>query len=891
VTFGRWLNLFRGRRLDRELEDQLRHHLEGLEADYRERGLSSEDARRAARRDMGGISQVRDAYRDVRGVPLLETVWRSVRFGARSLRRTAGVTMAVVATLAIGIGATVAIFAVVNGVLLKPLPYPDADRLVAIGHRAPGTDEDIPSAPYLYFAYRDQARLLDGIGLWRSGPSTVTGLDKPEQVQALVITREILPILGVPPLIGREFSERDDSPGRPQTVILTYGYWQRRFGGDPAIVGQRLMIDGQPAEIIGVMPQRFGFLDRPIDLLYPFQLDRSQVTLGRYVFQSLARLKPGVTLGNATADLTRVVPLAIEQFPPPPGYTRAQFARRPMTPRLRPLHAEVVGDIGGTLWVVMAALGMVMVIVCANVGNLLLVRADGRAQELAVRAALGASRARIVGELLVEGLLVALAGGVAGVATAYGVLRIVLAFAPATLPRLEEITIDRWVLLFTLGLAIFSGLFFGLLSAAKHASPRLAASLTAGGRTMSEGRDRRRTRGALVVVQVAIALLLLVCSGLMIRTFAALSRVEPGFTQPRTVQLFHVNASLPDAERTTRTQQALVDRLASIPGVTSVGFADLAPLGRNNTGSDTVLTVEGTTVADGRPRPLRRFEFISPGYFRTLGMPMIAGRDLVWPDLYEHRTVALVSERLAREEWGSPGGAIGRRVRVSPSDPWREIVGVVGNLHDDGMSRPVPPIVYFPALVDHFWGTPEPASFGSVTFAVRSVRAGNEGFIREFQQAVWDVNPTLPVAEIQTLGDVYASALARPSFTLTMLVLAGAMGLLIGFVGVYGVIAYDISLRSREIGIRVALGARAAELERMFVRHGLSLAAVGAAAGAVAALFATRLMSSVLFGVSPLDPWTYGLVTIIVLAVAGSAAYVPARRTARRQAVEALRCG
>ena len=343
-----------------------------------------------------------------------------------------------------------------------------------------------------------------------------------------------------------------------------------------------------------------------------------------------------------------------------------------------------------------------------------------------------------------------------------------------------------------------------------------------------------------------------------------------------------------DPERTTRTQHAIVDSVAAIPGVASVAFADLAPLGRNNAGSDTVLTVEHKEYTDGQPRPLRRFEFISPGLFRTLGTPVVAGRDFAWPDLYERRTVALVSERLAREEWGTPAAALRQRVRASPADPWREIVGVVADLRDDGMSQPPPPIVYFPALMDHFWGTPT-VSFGAATFVIRSTRAGNESFIREVQQAVWDVNPSLPVAQIRTLGEVYSTSLARPSFTLTMLLLAGAMGLLLGFVGIYGVVAYDVSQRTREIGIRLALGARAGELRRMFVHHGLALAGIGIVAGAAATVVITRLMSSLLFGVSPLDPWTYSVVAVVVLIVASVAAYLPARRTSRGEAIEALR--
>jgi predicted permease len=392
-----------------------------------------------------------------------------------------------------------------------------------------------------------------------------------------------------------------------------------------------------------------------------------------------------------------------------------------------------------------------------------------------------------------------------------------------------------------------------------------------------------------VIVQVAIALVLLVCAGLMIRTFAALSRVDPGFTRPEEVQLVHVDASTPEPERTTRMQHAIVERLAAIPGVASVAFADLPPLAPGNSGNDTVLSVEGQISLEGQPKRLRRFEFISPGLFHTLGTSFLAGRDLTWTDLYQRRMVAVVSERLAREEWGSPDHALRQHVRASPADPWREIVGVVGDLHDDGMSQPPPPIVYFPVLMDHFWGTPT-LSFGSATISIRSRRAGSESFVQEVQQAIWAVNPNLALAQMRTLGDVYSASLARTSFTLTLLLLAGAMGLLLGFVGIYGVIAYDVSQRTREIGIRLALGAQTGELKRMFARHGAALAAAGIVIGTLAAMLLSRLMSALLFGVAALDPSTYVTVIAVVLVVATLAAYLPARRAARRETMEALRC-
>ena len=842
---------------------------------------------------MGGLAQTKESYRDQRGLPMLETAWRDVRFGIRSLRRTPGVTAAVIATLAIGIGANTAIFSVVNGVLLKPLPYPDSSRLVSVGHLGgANADDELPSAPYLYFTYREDNRTLAGIGLWRTASSNVTGMDRPEQVKTLLVTSDILPILGVPPLAGRTFSAEDDTPGQPPTVILTYGYWQRRFGGDATVVGEPLVVDGQASTVVGIMPAAFRFLDTTVDIVEPFQLDRTQVTLGRYVFSSIARLKPGVPLIAASADLNRLVRVALERFPPPAGYTRERFLQRPIVPRLQPLKQQVVGDSSTMLWILMGALGLVLLIACANVANLLLVRASGRQQELAIRAALGASWTRLARELLTESVLLGLLGGLAGLGVAYSGLRLLLALGPAHLPRQDGISIDGVVLLFTLAISVLAGLLFGLLPVLKYVRPGRSTALAGGTRTNTDSRERHRARTALVVVQVAIALVLLVCSGLMIRTFQALGNVRPGFSDPDQVQLTHIAISFSDfsnPEQLTRTQNAILNRVVAIPGVASAAFVDLPPLAGGNA-NDTVLLSESTTYAEGQPRPLRRFEFISPAFFQTLGIPIVAGRDLDWEDLYDRRPVAVVSANLARAEWGSTTAAIGKRVRASPADPWRQVVGVVGDIHDDGMSRRPPPIVYFPALMDHFWGAPTVA-FGSATFVVRTERAGTEGFLRELQRAVWDVNPNLPLADLRTLGDVYQHSLAQTSFALTLLATAAAMGLLLGFIGIYGVIGYVVSQRTREIGIRMALGAQTGTLKRMFVGQGVGMAALGIGTGLVAATALTRLMSSLLFGVSPLDIPTYAAVMLMVVAVATLAAYLPARRAVEGNILGALRNG
>jgi len=410
---------------------------------------------------------------------------------------------------------------------------------------------------------------------------------------------------------------------------------------------------------------------------------------------------------------------------------------------------------------------------------------------------------------------------------------------------------------------------------------------------MSDSPERHRARALLVTIQVAIALVLLVSSGLMLRTFQALSHVDPGFVRPEEVQLARITipfGDVPEPERATRMQQDILRRISAVPGVVSGAFADIAPLDPANGASDTVLFVDGRTYAPGQARPLRRFEFISPGLFHTLGTPIIAGRDLAWADLYDKRLVALVSENLAREEWQSAAAALGKRVRASPADPWREVVGVVGNVHDNGMHLDAPCFIYFPSLMDRFWSTPT-LSFQSATFLIRSSRAGTEAFLRDLQAAVWAVNSNLPVAQARTLHDAYEKSLAGTSFTLVLLAIAGGMGLLLGAIGIYGVIAYVVSQRAGEIGVRLALGAQPGQVRRQFVREGLMLTAAGVTAGLVAAAVLTRVMSSMSFGISSLDPLTYSLTTLVLIVVAMAAAYLPARRASRNDPVEALRAG
>ena len=818
---------------------------------------------------------------------------RSLRQVFRRLGRSPLFTTIALVTLALGIGANTAIFSVIDGVLLKPLPFPQAQQLAGVWHTAPGVSGipgDLSCSPTMYFTYREQNRTFQEFGLWSNDGVSVTGIGEPDQVQALDMTYGTLQALGVQPALGRWFSQADDTPGTPQTVILSYGYWQRRFGGDSSVIGRTLTADSELRTIIGVMPQDFRFMNSQADLILPMRFERNKVFLGNFSFQGIARLRPGVTLEQANADLARMLPGWIQAWPPPPGFSKTLFQNAHFGSKMRPLKQDVVGDIGATLWVLMGTIGLVLLIACANVANLLLVRAEGRQQELAVRAALGAGWGRLAREMLLESLVLGLLGGALGLALADAALRILIAKGPQTLPRLNEIGIDPLVLAFTLVVSLFAGLLFGLIPVVKYAGPHIAESLRGSGRTMSHGRERHRARNTLVVAQVGLALVLLISSGLMIRTFQALRSVQPGFTDPGQIQLLRISipeAQIKEPERVMRMQNEMLDKLAAIPGVSSVGFASEAPLENVNNQND-LLYARDKTYATGQIPPVRAFRYFTPGFLKTEGTPLIVGRDFTWTDLYEKRRVAIVSENLAREMWGSPSAAIGKQVRSGLNDGWREIVGVVGNVHDRGVDQPAPATAYWPALLDNFELEPLHATrFG--VFVVRTNRAGTQSFLSEARRAIWSVDGTLPVFLTRTQKEAYDASMARTSFTLVLLAIAGVMALVLGVVGIYGVIAYAVTQRTREIGIRMALGAQPAALRHMFVRQGLLLAGIGAALGLIAAVALTRLMSSLLFKTAALDPLTYASVSLLLLLAAALASYVPARRATAVNPVEALR--
>jgi predicted permease len=811
----------------------------------------------------------------------------------RRLGRAPLFTTITLLTLAIGVGANTVIFSVVEGVLLKPLPYPHPEQLIGVWHTAPGIGlKELNMAPSIYFIDREQSTTLQDIGVYDGDSLNVTGAGQPEHVRGLDVTDGTLPILEVTPVLGRLFTRKDDSPGAPETALLSYGYWQSKFGGASSVIGRSITVDGRPREIIGVLPQGFHFLDQQdAALILPFQWDRNKTKLGNFSQRAIARLKPGVTIAQASTDMARLLPVVLRSFPAPEGFSASLFEKARIAPNLRPLKQDVVGDVGKVLWVLMGSIVLVLLVACANVANLLLVRVEGRRQELAIRSALGAGWGRIAGELLFESVALGVMGSLIGLAFAYGALRTLVALAPTGLPRLHEIGIDLPVLLFTLALALITSLLIGFIPIIKYAGASVNSGLRAGGRALSQSRERHRARNALVIVQVALALVLLICSGLMIRTFRALMHVSPGFDAPDTVQTFRFyipETQIPDSQRdrAVRMEQDILEKIAATPGVSSVSFSSAVPL--DGYDSNDVLYAQDHVLGESELPPIRRFKFISPGTFSTLGTGMAAGRDLTWTDIYQKRPVAIISENFAREYWHDANSALGKRIRVASIDDWREIVGVAQDVHDNGVDQPAPTTVYWPVMQDRFEGEKEMIHRG-IAFIIRSPRAGSQVFMKEIEQKVWSINPNVPLAEPSTLGELYTKSMARTSFTLVMLCVAGSMALLLGIVGIYGVISYSVSQRTREIGIRMALGAQRQALIALFVRQGLWLTGIGVVCGLVGAFVTMRLMSSLLFNVSPVDPITYVSITACVVATAFLACYLPSRRVAAVDPVDALR--
>jgi predicted permease len=889
----RWLKqLFVRPHRYHQLSESIREHLEEKVAELMDGGLTREEAERAARREFGNVALIEQRSREVWQNRFWESFLRDLKFALRRLRRAPLFTAIALATLSGAVGANTVIFSVLNGVLLKPLSYPSPDRLIAVDTSSKQIGlKNLGIASSLYFVYREQNTSLVDIGAYDDDELDVTGEGAPEHVRVLDVTDGALPLLGVRPVFGHLFTRQDDSPGATQTAILTYPYWQKRFGGASSVIGSSITVGGVPRQIIAVLPHSFHFLDqKDPSLILPMQWDRATTTLGSFDGNAIARLKPGVSLQQATADLGRLLPVAARTFPPPEGMSVNFYESLHYMPRLVPLKNEVVGSVQNVLWILLASTVLVLLVACANLANLLVVRIEARHHEFAIRYAIGAARKVISADILFESSLIGLAGSLIGLLLALAAMRVIARLGITNIPRIRDIGITPSVLLFTFAITVMASILIACVPILKSASPHLISDLRDGGRGVGDGRRGQSTRKALVMIQVALSVILLICSGLMIRTFRAMMNVSPGFTSPQNVQTFGFyipEAQIPDTapELVIRMDEAIMQKIASIPGVSSVSIGRSVPMDNNN--ANNPVYVQNHTYK-GEVVPARRFNYLAPGFFSTLSTRLLAGRDFLWTDLYDKRPVVIVSRSFASEYWPRPQDALGQKIRVVNTDSWREIIGVSEDVHYDGVEKPSPSMVYWPLMMDSFAGHQQRLQRATV-FVVRSQLAGTQSLMKTIQQQVSMVNPDVPLANSETLGDLYMKSMARTSFTLVMLSVSAGIALLLGTLGIYGVIAYSVSQRTREIGIRMALGAQRGSVVGAFVRQGMWLTVAGIAIGLVIASATMRFLSSLLYGISVHDPLTYITITCVVAIAALLACYLPSRRAAQVDPALALR--
>jgi len=828
-----------------------------------------------------------------RGDSIMRTFVQDLRYAFRSLAQRPAFTAVAVLTLALGVGATTAIFTLVEAIVISPLPYEEQNRLVVFGHTAPtlGVGNAAQCAAW-HVTYDEEASAFEDIGMYWLTSAAITGDADPEDVRVMYATGGTFGALRLQSVVGRLPTRMDDALEAPAIAFLGHAYWQSHYGGDPGVLGQTTQVDGTTREIVGVLPPTLRALGQDPAIIMPLPIDQSGLFVGNIGAGSVARLRDGVSLEQARADLARVMPMAWEKFPGGPVADWDQPGA--WTALLTPLKENLVGSVANTLWVLLAGVGVVLLIACANVANLFLVRAESRTTEMAVRTAIGASRRRIGWEYMKESIAIGLLGGLVGLPLAIAGLRILVAMAPDWLPRMEEVSLSPAVFLFALAVSLLTGLFFGVFPVVRHGRRNIVDDLKQGGATSMAGTGRNRVQNALAVSQMALALVLLVASGLMVRSFQSLQNVDPGFRNPENVLALRVNvpaSEVEDRDERALTHERIVRRLAEIPGVDSVGLALDVPMdGWRNVNP---FFVDGVDPPGGGAAPTRRHNWVGEDYFETLQIPLIAGRTFTWDDVHNRFRGAILSESLASEYFGSPQEAIGQRVAARPDPPiWYEVVGVVADVRYDGMGQTPPRIVYWPQVTMAFWqgmDADRSNSWNYMGYAIRSSRVGTPEFLDEVREAVWSVNPNLPLRNVFTLPELMAQSVNQTSFTMLLLATAAGVALILGLVGVYGVVSYAVSQRSREMGMRIALGAEARHVKGMVLRQGLIIFALGTVIGLGLAYALTQLMEGLLFGVNPVDPVTYVLVPMGLLAVALLASYIPARRASRVDVMEALR--
>lgn len=874
----RLLALFHRDRLDRELDDEMQAHLELAERDARAAGLSPDEARLAARRAFGGLDQIREAHRDARSVRSIESLWRDVRYGLRAIRRTPAVCATIVLILAVGIGANTAVFSVTDAILLRPLEYGDADRLVVVMHggRSPVSFANFDD-------WRRQNSSFSAMGAAEYWRPNVGFADGTERLLGLRVSPEMLPMLQVPPVYGRLLDRDQSATADERRVVISYGFWLRHFSGDPAAVGRTIRLDGDAYSIAGVMPPSFAFAPFwavGAELWAPLPRAARTPNRGANSLRVFARLAPGVSVAQAQADLDALTSQLEAEFP---GTNR--------NVRVVPLKERVVGDTRLAVLVFMIGVTFVLLIACANVAHMLLARAATRRREVAVRLALGATRLQIVRQFLVENLLLAGLGGLAGVGLATLGVPALVALAPPDLPRVADIRIDTTALLFTTAVSLAAGLVFGLVPALQSVRPALAENLS--GRGTTSDRRQSRLRDLLIASEIALSLVLLAGAGLMVRSMASLQSIDPGFDPQRLLALSVSVHGTPHAEPSRRAPffTELVDRLGAQPDVESVSAINHLPIEGDLW--TRAFAIEGRPQARPGEGPGAAYRVVLPGYFGTMGIPLVRGRDFARQDAAGAPGVVIISGNLARRHW--PGeDAVGKRIVVGQavsdqSARWLTVVGITANAVRRTWEEPAGGELYLPYLqtADYLAG-PE-SRYTYLTVVLRGRGEGVGTLMASARAAVLSLDRGASVSDVTTMEAVVGRALARPRFQLTLLALFAGVALLLAAVGVYGIVSYAVARRTREIGLRLALGAARGQVRRMVLAQSLRRVAIGAVVGLVGALGLTQLMSNLLHGVRPGDPATFVAVTALLGAVALLASYIPAWRASRIDPIGALR--
>jgi predicted permease len=874
--------LFRRRAVDGELDEELRDHLDREAEKYRQMGASDEDAMRSARLALGGQEQVRQQCREARGTRLLEDFIQDLKYGVRILGKNPRLTAMIILSLAIGIGANTAIFSVTSTLLLKPLPYADADRLAILWLRSPGIGipQDWPS-PGQYHDIKTQNKVFDAAAILYGRDYILTGLPRAIKVDGISTSSSLLPMLGVKPLLGRVFLPEEDRPGQALTVVLTYALWKQSFGGDASIVGRSITIDGNARTVIGVLPREFrlnhevvptvGGIDKP-EIFLPLPLDsKDDQDYGPENFNILARLKPGVTMQQAQADIGAIAARLREEKHRDPSFTISVV----------PLLEQVVGNIRSAVLILFGAVALVLLIACTNVANLMLSRATVRQKEIAMRTALGAGRKRVVMQLLTESVLLGLLGGAAGLAVAAACLFAVRRMHPGNIPRLDELGMDFRVLAFTLAISILTGIVFGLAPAFRASRVDLNAALKAGGRGARSGGlnvRRDKLRGALVIAELAVSLTLLTGAGLLVRSFVHLLNVPPGFNPDHVISM-HVAAYGPkydqDAQR-FQFYQSLAQRVLSLPGVTSQGAISALPLTPSVGWGG--MQIEGYVPPPNQPELQVDVRTASPDYFTTMEIPLTRGRLFASSDTDKSQPVVIVDQKMADRFWPR-GDAVGKRIRRNEKSPWLIIAGVVGVVKQYGLDTDTRMVVYYPR-------SQHP---GGSMFLVARTTAEPSGLADAMVQQVHDLDPDVPVYDVAIMRKRVHDSLARQRFAMTMLGAFACFAMILAAVGVYGVMSFLVTQGTPDIAIRMALGAQRSSILSLVFQQGMALALIGVAMGLIGALSLTRLMGSLLFGVSAKDPLTFVGVALLLTLVALLACYFPARRAMRVDPMVALR--